>query len=83
MEIVSTVDKEQLVYDIFRELNGFIYHGITTHELCYILKDKFRVAYKYCCDIIEELKIKLDMYCPDREHLYYVDQVVPNGKKVS
>ncbi len=61
--------------DIFHELKHYVYDGITTLQLCNILREDFNVSSDLCCGIIEELMINLYMYSPDREHLYYVDEV--------
>ena len=45
---------------------------MTTLELCKILKDKFGILEQYCCDIVQRLKVELDMYSPDHRHLYFV-----------
>jgi hypothetical protein len=73
INVKDSVEAEQLAQNILRELQGHIYNGITTRQLCKILKDNFGVAFRYCCDIVQRLKIELDMYCPDRQHLYYVE----------
>ncbi|MHC1575987.1 MAG: hypothetical protein ACXQTE_01400 [Methanosarcinaceae archaeon] len=70
--VTDTVAAEQLARDVLLELEGYVYDGISTDELCKMLKRYFGVAAKHCCDIIQRLKINLDMYCPDRKHLYYV-----------
>ncbi|ABE51503.1 Hypothetical protein Mbur_0521 [Methanococcoides burtonii DSM 6242] len=45
---------------------------MTTGEFCKLLKKNFGVAAKYCCDLIQRMKIELDMYCPDRQNQYFV-----------
>ena len=76
IDVRETVTEDQLVRDVLRELMEHIYNGISISELCRILKDNFGILSRYCCDLIQSLKIELDMYCPDREHLYFVE-----GKK--
>gem|GEM_PF-4195980 len=39
-----------------------MYNGISTNELCKVLKGKFGVLEQYCCDLVQRLKIELDMY---------------------
>jgi hypothetical protein len=73
LEVDESITEEELAASILRELQGHVYNGITTRQLCKILKDNFGVAFRYCCDIVQRLKIELDMYCPDRQHLYYVE----------
>ncbi|WP_319507171.1 hypothetical protein [uncultured Methanolobus sp.] len=73
IEITDTKSEEELVQCIINELQGIMYNGISTNELCKILKEKLSVLEQYCCDLVQQLKIELDMYCPDRQHLYYVE----------
>ena len=71
-EVTDTCGPEELAESVLHELSTHVYNGITTFELCKILREKFGVLEQYCCDIVQLLKIELDMYCPDRQHLYYV-----------
>jgi hypothetical protein len=71
-EITDTCSKEELASSVLHELANHVYNGISTHELCKMLKDQFGVLEQYCCDIVQQLKIEMDMYCPDRQHLYFV-----------
>jgi hypothetical protein len=71
-EVTDACSPEELAEHATRELSKHVYNGITTHELCKILRDKFGILEQYCCDIVQLLKIRMDMYCPDRQHLYYV-----------
>lgn len=73
MEVYDSVSEEELARQIVCELRGFIYNGMTVDEFCRILKKYYGVASKYCCDLIQRMKNELDMYCPDRQHLYYVE----------
>lgn len=74
MEVGDTVSEEQFADDVVHELRGFMYNGMTTDEFCKLLKKYFGVAAKYCCDHLQRMKIEMDMYCPDRQHLYFVEQ---------
>lgn len=69
----ETVSEEQLAREILLELEGYVYDGITTKELCVLLSRYFGVVSSYCCDIVQRIKIDLDMYCPDHSHLYFVE----------
>ncbi len=71
-EVTDTCSPEELASSVLYELSNHVYNGITTNELCKILRDKFGVLEQYCCDIVQLLKIRMHMYCPDRQHLYYV-----------
>lgn len=73
MEVCDTVSEEELAREIVCELRGLMYNGMTVDEFCRILKKYYGVASKYCCDLIQRMKEELDMYCPDRQHLYYVE----------
>lgn len=75
INVRDSVEAEQLAQEILLELQGYVYDGITTRQLCKLLKEKFGVAFQYCCDIVQRLKIELDMYSPDRQHLYYVESM--------
>lgn len=72
IEVVDTCTMQELARDVIQQLAGYVYDGITKTELCRILKDKFRILERYCCDIIQQLKIELGLYCKDGVHLKYV-----------
>ena len=71
-EVCDTVSEEELARHVINELRPFMHDGMTTDEFCKILKKYYGVASKYCCDLIQRMKIELGMYCPDRQHLYFV-----------
>ncbi len=73
IDVKETVAIEDLARDAISALRSYITDGIRIEELCILLKTKFGIAKAYCCDVIEQIKIELDLYCPDREHLYYVN----------
>ena len=73
MEVGDTVSEEQLALSVIREIRPFMHDGMTTDEFCKLLKKYFGVASRYCCDLIQRMKIELDMYCPGRQHLYFVE----------
>ena len=72
MEVCDTVSEEELARCIICELKDYMYDGMTVDEFCKLLKKYYGVASKYCCDLIQRMKIELDLYCPDRQHLYFV-----------
>jgi len=72
IDVTDSCSPEELSEHVVRELSGHVYDGITALELCKILREKFGVLEQYCCDIVQLLKIRMHMYCPDRQHLYYV-----------
>ncbi|MDA0525606.1 hypothetical protein [Methanococcoides alaskense] len=69
----DSVTAEQLAQSVIQELRPFMDDGMTTDEFCKLLKKYFGVASRYCCDLIQRMMIELDMYCPDHEHLYFVE----------
>ncbi len=72
VQVMDACTASELARDVLKELSGYIYDGISKTELCHILKDKFRILDRYCCDIIQQIKIELSMYCHDGVHLKYV-----------
>lgn len=72
IETLDSCTAEDLSHEILQVLSNHIYDGIPTNELCRILKEKFGILARHCCDIVQRLKIELDMYCPDHQHLYFV-----------
>ncbi|WP_319507377.1 hypothetical protein [uncultured Methanolobus sp.] len=73
IDVTDSCTPEELAESAIQVLADHVYNGISTNELCKILKEKFGVLEQYCCDLVQQLKIELDMYCPDRQHLYYVE----------
>ncbi len=73
IDVLDICTPEELAISAMHELASHVYNGISTNELCKILREKFGVLEQYCCDLVQQLKIELDMYCPDRQHLYYVE----------
>ncbi|WMW22770.1 hypothetical protein RE476_02810 [Methanolobus mangrovi] len=76
-DVTDSCTPEELAKSALCVLADHVYNGISTNELCKILKEKFGVLEQYCCDLIQQLKIEMDMYCPDRQHLYYVEARSP------
>jgi hypothetical protein len=72
IDVDETISEEEMARSVLQELRSYVYDGITTYELCRVLKESFGVVAAYCCDLIQLMKIELDMYCPDRQHLYFV-----------
>ena len=72
VEVVDACTLQDLARSVIRELAGHIYDGITKTELCRILKDKFRILERHCCDIIQQIKLELGLYCKDGVHLNFV-----------
>ena len=72
IDVDETISEEEMVSSVLQELCGYVYEGITTYELCRVLKEYFGVVAAHCCDLIQRMKIELDMYCPDKQHLYFI-----------
>lgn len=70
----DSASANQLADDIIVSLQEHLYNGITIKKLCKMLHDIYGIVEDYCCDMIQRLKLKLCMYCPDRCHLYFVDE---------
>jgi transposase len=68
----ETTSEKEIALSVMQELRGRVYDGITTCELCRVLKEYFGVVAVYYCDLIQRMKIELDMHCPDKQHLYFV-----------
>lgn len=73
-ENTCEITVDQFFQQSIGELRQYIYDGIELFHLCKILQDKFRVRKDCCCATIEYLKLQLDMYCPDKKHLYFIDK---------
>jgi hypothetical protein len=74
IEVEDTVPGEAFAGEVLKTLKGYVQDGIEVRELCRILRNYYGVVAAYCCDIIQQIKIELDMYCPDREHLFFVER---------
>jgi hypothetical protein len=72
VETIETITEDDLVRDILRSLTGCISDGVAISELCEILNTVFGVSSQNVCEIVERIKLELDMYCPDRKHLYFI-----------
>jgi hypothetical protein len=72
VETTETISEDELLKDILQSLNGCISDGIAIFELCKILNTAFGVSSQNICEIVERIKLELDMYCPDRKHLYFI-----------
>ena len=78
IEVSDTLTEEEFARDILRSMRLHVHDGVDVRELCNVLKNTYGIAAAHCCDLIQRIKIELGMYCPDRKHLYYVDQVTPS-----
>lgn len=69
IEVVECITEQEMAESILQDLRGWVYDGVSIRELCRIIKDNYGMAARYCCDIIESIKLELCMYSPDRKHL--------------
>ena len=72
IEVTDTVTEEELVHEILQDLRPYVHDGIDVGDICRILEKSYGIAAAYCWDLVARLKIEMDMYCPDRHHLYFV-----------
>lgn len=75
ISIDETLTAEKFVRSVLCTVHGYIRDGIEVSELCQILRKYYGIASAYCCDLIQRIKIELDMYCPDHKRLYFVNGV--------
>ena len=73
--VTDNVTEEELLEQILRMAGEYIYDGIKISELCQLLRNNFGISPDYFCDLIERIKLELDMYCPDHERLYYANPI--------
>jgi hypothetical protein len=71
IEVTDTTSEEEFASTILKDLRGQIQNGMTIKELCRIITEIYGVADKYCCDLVQRIKLELGMYSPDGGHLYY------------
>ena len=72
IEVSDTVTEEELAREVLESMRPDVHDGVEVRELCRILKKYYGVTAAYCCDLVLRLKIEMDMYCPDRRHLFFV-----------
>lgn len=70
--VTDTCTRDELIMQIMRDMGGYIHDGITTGEVFSVLQCNYGIAPGHCYDIVQQLMLEMNMYCPDREHLYYV-----------
>jgi len=71
VETTETISEDELVRNILE--STCISDGIGMYELYETLKTCFGISPQVIHEIVDRIKIELDMYCPDREHLYFVN----------
>jgi hypothetical protein len=77
VEATDSISEEDLVLNVMHTIRGHLHNGIEVRELCGILKTCYGIGTTYCCGLIQRIQIELDMYSPDKRHLYFVDPFPP------
>lgn len=72
IESKDAITEEALIGHVLNTIGQYLSDGMEVGELCKILKKYYGIAAAYCCDLIQRIKIELDMYSPDHMHLYFV-----------
>ncbi|NPE30087.1 hypothetical protein HNV12_19465 [Methanococcoides sp. SA1] len=54
--------QKEIAVFVLQELCEHVYDSTTICELCRVLKEYFALVAVYCCDLIQRMKIELDMY---------------------
>ncbi|WP_048065460.1 hypothetical protein [Methanosarcina acetivorans] len=72
IKIQDSQSEDELKYNILQNLSNLVYNGIEIEILDGILKENYGVTGDCCRDLIERIKIELNMYCPDMKKLYFV-----------
>ncbi|AKB25428.1 hypothetical protein MSMTP_1959 [Methanosarcina sp. MTP4] len=72
IEVSDKVTEEELAREVLESMRPYVHDGVEVRELWRILKKYYGVAATYCCDLLPRLKIEMEIYCPDRRHLFFV-----------
>lgn len=72
IEVTDTCTREEMIQQIMRDMCDYVCDGIKASEIYSILECDYGIAPGHCYDLVQKLMIEMNMYCPDREHLYYV-----------
>ncbi|WP_269849062.1 hypothetical protein [Methanosarcina horonobensis] len=62
-----------------RACKKIIHDGIEIEVLIKILQENYGVTETCCMDLIERIRLDLDMYCPDRKRLYFAEPEEPGS----
>ncbi|AKB19046.1 hypothetical protein [Methanosarcina sp. WWM596] len=81
IEVADTLTEEELVRNVLQGLARIIHDGIEVKVLAGILKENYGITGICCRELIERIQLELDMYCPDRKRLYFVDPEEPGEKE--
>ncbi|WP_048138726.1 hypothetical protein [Methanosarcina horonobensis] len=72
IEVTDSITEEGMVRHVLHTIQKYLSDGMEVRELCKILTKCYGIASDYCCDLVQRIKIELDMYSPDKRHLYFV-----------
>jgi hypothetical protein len=72
MDVRDVCDCRVLEDSIIDQIKPHIHDGVRVRDVAHLLEKYFGISDTHCCDLVQSIKIKLDMYCPDRQHLYFV-----------
>lgn len=73
IEVRDSITEEGMVRHVLHTIKKYLSDGMEVRELCQILTTCYGIASDYCCDMIQRIKIELDMYCPDGKRLCFVN----------
>jgi hypothetical protein len=72
IELTDALTEQDMINQIIRTVSGQIDDGIEISYLRKILTSCFGIAPCHTYDLVERIKIELNLYCPDQKHLYHV-----------
>lgn len=78
IEVGDSITEEGMVRHVLKTIKRYLNDGMEVRELYKILTKCYGIASNYCCDLIQRIKIELDLYCPDGKHLCFVGHTLEN-----
>jgi len=79
IEVKYSLPEEEFVEGILRGVQEIVHDGIQVEFLIKVLGENYGVAGSCCMDLIEKIKLELDMYCPDNKRLYFAESEEPGS----
>lgn len=73
IKVKDSLPEEEFVGSILQSMQKIIHDGIEVEVLIETLQEKYGVTESCCMDLIEKIQLELNMYCPDRERLYFAE----------
>lgn len=74
IRVTDSCPQEEMWTHLLRDLVPKVKDGMTTGELYTILEVDYGILASHCYDAVQRIMVELDMYCPDRVHLRYVER---------